>query len=231
MLKTTVLITRPRGAAERLRAALGPGVATVVSPVLRIVPVAGVAPVAGDVVLTSVAGAGLAGDGRGRVAWCVGERTAGAARAAGFDAHSANGDADTLVRMILDAAPAGRLTHLRGEASTGDVAARLAAGGVACDAAVVYEQVAQAPTPEAVALLAGSRPVIAPLYSPRSAVILFAAGPFAAPVTVIAMSRAVADAVPDGGSARIIVAPNPDGKAMLRAILVELRGTASPLGA
>ena len=56
--------------------------------------------------------------------FAVGARTAEIARGAGYEAQSADGDADDLVRMILGARPAGPLLHLRGESSRGDDRAR-----------------------------------------------------------------------------------------------------------
>jgi uroporphyrinogen-III synthase len=67
--------------------------------------------------------------------------------------------------------------------------------------------------------LGGSAPVVVPLYSPRSAAILARQGPFAAPLRVVAMSGAVARAATALGPESIVQIDNPDGRAMLSAIL------------
>jgi len=174
------------------------------------------------VVLTSENGAevaarlGLPGEVR---AWCVGARTAEVARTAGFDAVSAEGDAEALLRLILSAPDEGALLHLRGEHARGDIAPRLrAAGRIAADA-VVYRQEARALTAEALAALGGDIPVVLPLYSPRSAALIAAQGPFAAPLRVIAISPAAARAAEVLQAGRITSIDTPDGDRMLSAIL------------
>jgi uroporphyrinogen-III synthase len=152
------------------------------------------------------------------MAYCVGNRTAAAAKAAGLDVRSANGDADALVDLILRAKPAGPLLHLRGEDSRGNIASRLTAAGIVTHEAVIYVQRACAMTATAKRLLAGRHPLVVPLFSPRSAA-LFSATAGTAPLHVIAMSDAVAQAVDSRLQPRMTIAMRPTGDAMLTATL------------
>lgn len=159
---------------------------------------------------------------KGLPAWCVGDRTAEAARAAGFDAHSAAGDAEALVALILAASPGGQLLHLHGAQSRGDVAGRLAAAGQVCASLVVYRQEARALSDEARKALAGDEPVVLPLFSPFSARTVTDQGPFAAPLHLISLSPAVARVAPPGAETALTL-PTPDGDAMIAAIIGKLQ--------
>lgn len=153
-----------------------------------------------------------------RRAICVGDRTAAVARAAGFDAQSAQGDAEAVIALILAGDDLGPFLHLRGKEARGDIAPRLAAKGRAALAAVVYDQREAPLSDEARSLLAGDQPVLVPLFSPRSAELLVAQGPFAAPLLVVALSPAVAVRAEALGAVRMLVAERPDSAAMMEAI-------------
>lgn len=149
-------------------------------------------------------------------AWCVGRRTAEAARAAGFPTTEGPGDGTELVGLIAESCPEGRFLHLRGRDTAVDVAGLLAERGIACDEAVVYEQVPVRPTPEALALLAGASPVLVPVFSANGARAIAALSP-RAPLLLAAMSPGVAAACPQG-AARLEIAIRPDAGAMLDAL-------------
>ncbi len=160
----------------------------------------------------------LGAEGRGRSAWCVGERTAAAAREAGFDAVAAGGDAEALVAAVVASGERGPFLHARGREARGGVAERLRAAGIGCDEAVVYDQVALPLSPEARDLLARDAPVLVPLFSPNSASRLaeaLAGTVLHAPLLVAAMSPAVAEAWAGPAPLRLSVAQRPDGPAML----------------
>ena len=224
-----LLLTRPAAASARTRAEvqrLRLGQRVVVSPVIEIVPVAfasGTVPA--GLILTSENGAEAAGRlglPKGLRAWCVGAQTAEAARMAGFDAVSAEGDAEALLRLILAGEDRGPLLHLRGEHARGDIAPRLRAAGRDARDAVAYRQDERTLNAEAQAVLAGREAVVLPLYSPRSAAILAAQGPFVAPLRVIAISRPTLKAAGTLGAAEARIIGNPDGREMLSAIAESL---------
>ncbi|WP_284266279.1 uroporphyrinogen-III synthase [Roseicyclus amphidinii] len=222
-----VLITRPRDAAHRfaeeMRAAVGP-VAVAIIPMLEIKPVVERVDLEGvsALIFTSAAGVEvfgtLTGD-RDLPAWCVGDRTAEAAREIGLRATSAGGDAEALVALMAEARPEGRLLHLSGMHTRGDVAGRLFEAGLRAEARAIYDQVAAQPGSELVAALAHPGRVIVPLFSPRSAALFAeAAGTATAQAEIVALSRAVADALPDDMAQGARIADSPDAPAMIRAV-------------
>jgi len=158
--------------------------------------------------------------GTGRRAWCVGDRTAAAARAAGFAAASAGGDAAALAALIGRARPAGEIVHLSGRHQRGDLVARLARAGLRARRVVVYDQVARPLPQPARAALAGGAPVLVPLFSPRSAALLSdAVAPgVRAPLLVAALSPAVAAAWDGPGQGALAVAERPEAEALLAAM-------------
>lgn len=149
---------------------------------------------------------------------CVGDRTAAAAREAGMDAQSAQGDAEALIELVMSAEDTGPYLHLRGREARGDIAPRLAARGRTAESVIVYEQVSEKLTEEAMDTLSGDDPVLIPLFSPRSSLLLAQQGHFQAPLFVIAMSPAVAAAALDLAPARVEVAARTDSLAVLDAI-------------
>ncbi|CAN1562255.1 HemD Uroporphyrinogen-III synthase [Paracoccaceae bacterium] len=153
-------------------------------------------------------------------AFCVGARTAVAARAAGFVASSAGGDAGDLVAAILSDPARGRLLHLRGQDSTGDVAERLTAHGITTIPVIVYGQDPQPLTSEATGLLQDPAPLILPIFSPRSAALLSAALPETtrARLHIAAMSAAVAKAAFVMPNDVLVIARQPDAEGMLEAV-------------
>ena len=161
-------------------------------------------------------------------AYCVGDRTAACAAAAGFMPFSAKGDANGLLTLIRQSAPQGPLLYLRGTDSRGDVAKTLILAGIETCQAIVYTQIAQPLTPAAAALLARTDPVIVPLFSPRSARLLAALGPFKAPLCVGALSPAVASAAAILSPATMVTAAHPDAANMLDALDTLLAAGGNP---
>lgn len=224
-----VLLTRPAAAGDRfaadLAAAFGDRIVTLSSPLIAPRFLTPDLPAgAAALILTSETGAEAAGRLRAggaalpARAWCVGDRTASAARAAGFEGISAQGDADALVALILSRGERGPLLHLHGRETRGDVAARLAAAGVTATGVAVYAQEAQPLSPAARAALDGAGPVIVPLFSPRTAELFAATAPHRAALWLAALSPAVAAAVADLPAARRVTATTPDAAGMLAAL-------------
>jgi uroporphyrinogen-III synthase len=226
-----VLLTRPAAQsarfAERLRARM-PGLTIVTSPLIAptyLNPIILLKPWKG-IILSSETGAEAAGRIKASLpdlAFCVGDRTAQAARAAGFIPRSAEGDAEALLALILSQ-PMAPLLHLRGREARGELAKRLSANGIETDEAVVYAQDEQSLTYEAIALLHGPSPILAPVFSPRSAEILAAECrriKASAPVTLLGMSAAVA-AVAGPWSANALVAAQPTAESMADRVIEHL---------
>ncbi|MEM7721637.1 MAG: uroporphyrinogen-III synthase [Pseudomonadota bacterium] len=224
-----ILLTRPRAASERAAAALrdrfGDAVTPVIAPLIEIFATTAAWDLSGvdGLIFTSEAGvatfAGVEAR-RDLLVWCVGDRTAAAAQAEGFSAMSANGAADDLLAMITKAASAGRLLHLHGVHTRGDLVPRLRAAGIDAVGLAIYDQV-ETPVPAALkAALSQSGPVIIPLFSPRTAA-LFAEAAGASPgarYIPVAFSDAVKDQLPDDWKSTCRVTSAPRMEAMLATI-------------
>ena len=154
-------------------------------------------------------------------AYCVGARTAAAARAAGLDAVSAEGDAAALVALIKGLAVPGQLVHLHGAHSRGAVAAALRLAGIAAIDAAIYDQVARKLSDSAISLLAGGEPVLLPVFSPRTA-LLFAQAVaglgLAAPILAAPISAATAQGLADLPLAGLQVAAEPTATGVMDAL-------------
>ena len=224
-----ILVTRPQPAAEAFAREIAPsGWESVFWPATRIesrltapTDYSGVS----ALVFTSANGVRSLGHAPVETAYCVGARTAEAARDAGFaKVIDAAGDSRALVRATLAAAPhEGALMHVRGAHSAGDVAGALRAAGLTVRELIAYEAVETGPPPPAVgkALHAQSLHAAA-FFSPRAAGIFRtyakAENPPLDGVTAFAISANVAAALGDLPFARVETAAAPTGLAMRAAI-------------
>lgn len=219
-----ILLTRPDPDAARFAAALREtlGAAEIVqAPMQRIVPVDDLAGIEGadGLIFTSrnavrtYAEAGLAP----LPCYCVGSGTADLARRAGMTAISADGDARTLVDRMTRDNPPGLWLHLHGAHLSRDIAADLCAAGLNVAARMVYRQEAVPMSNMAKTLLAGRRPVIVPLFSPRSAKLFFKGANPSAPTYIVAMSAAVAQACDPLDRTKCTIAEHPDMRSMVKA--------------
>jgi uroporphyrinogen-III synthase len=152
-------------------------------------------------------------------AFAVGDRTATAAHAAGFATQSAQGDADALVALLTSANP-GPVLHLHGQETRGEVVPRLRAAGLQAEGVTVYVQEPQGLSDAAKVWLADTRPVIAPLFSPRTATLFSTAATNArAPLWLVSMSPAVDSAATCPAALRRTAA-RPDAAAMLAEVSI-----------
>ena len=105
--------------------------------------------------------------------FAVGCATARTAREAGFGSvTAADGDVDALAALVRDRLrpEAGRLVHVAGRVSTGDLAARLRDAGLEAERVPLYEAVAsRALTPPACRALEAQTLAGVALFSPRTA--------------------------------------------------------------
>ncbi|NHF73728.1 uroporphyrinogen-III synthase [Paracoccus xiamenensis] len=211
------LLTRPLAQSESFAAGL-PGVDCLIAPILRIEALpfdAALAEGAPGLIFTSANAVPFAGPGNGRQALVVGPQTAVAARAAGFTVEEGPGDAEGMMPLLSGR---GDWLHLHGRHR----ARALPTQGIA-----VYDQVAQPLSQPARAALAGARPVILPLFSPRSAALLSDAVAGAqAPIATVAISTR-ADAAYRGPVRLRLIADRPEGAAMQRVVRSLAVGTSA----
>lgn len=238
--RPTVLLTRPEAASHRVAAALrdrlGPDLPVLISPVLEIEldgdAAAAALAGAGGVILSSENGAAACPAGAGLPAFCVGARTAAAARKAGLvPVADAPGHLDGLIAQVAAhgwPADRGPLVHLHGAHVTGDAASALKDAGIPARSAVVYDQRARPLSNGALRLLAGAAPVIVPVFSPRSGrLVAPALAEARAPLRIAAISPRAAAAVGVHGAARVQTARSPDAAAMIDAIAALLSARSS----
>ena len=218
----TLIVTRPEPGGAAFAQAVGRP--AILSPVMAPVFLQVTLPPALALILTSptaVEALRRLGQPTPRLAFCVGDATARAAQAIGLQAESAAGDAEALLALLLTRRPEGPLLHICGTETRGDLAARLTAAGLPCTACVIYDQRPSPLTPAAVAALEGVAPVILPVFSPRSAMLLaaeLARVAAQAPLWVAAISEAAAEPL-RARAERLAVAPKPDSAAMAATVL------------
>ena len=232
-----VLITRAEQDAERLARTLGArGIATMIEPLMavRFLPqstehltpfLTGVQ----AVLFTSANGArafAAATPRRDFLAFAVGDATASAARAGGFDeVVSAGGNVEDLAaRVIAALKPAdGALIHAAGSVTAGDLAGLLGPAGFTLRRAVLYEAVPANQLSDAARLALERGEIDAALFfSPRNAAtfVRLAAGSRSACTQIIAVSLSitVANALEVLPWRRIVTATAPNEAALLEAL-------------
>lgn len=218
-----IAITRALPEAEDTAAAIrARGAEPIIAPLLEIVPMGYDTSTEGAqaILFTSVHGVAAFPDARGARAipvLTVGDATAQAARAAGFEhVRSADGDAAALTALALATLhpQAGKLIHIRGAHVAGDVAGQLEAAGFVVDRRIAYTAAQAQKLPAAL-----SQPLdVVLFYSARTAGAYRALGaPHAAARTAACMSQAVADAAGPGWG-RVIVSERPREDSVLAAI-------------
>ena len=225
-----LIVTRPapdgQSFAAAVEKALGEPGYTILSPAFTIAPCAAEPP-PDYAALIFTSGNGVAQavrlGARSVPAFCVGDRTADRARAAGFDATSAGGDADALVAHLMNIRPTTPLVHVTGAERRGAVAERLTEAGMPCQTVVAYRQDPMGPTPALDAAAGGTRPVVVPVFSPRSALPILALD-WHAPLHVVAMSAAVAEATAGVHPDTMTISEEPTGNGMCDKTLMVLRG-------
>ncbi|MFZ5963645.1 uroporphyrinogen-III synthase [Thalassococcus sp. BH17M4-6] len=220
-------MTRPADRSEAfvtaLRAEVGTGFASVVSPLIGLQttgPLPDMGAMRGVIFTSASAVDAFRALGGTPLDPCfvVGAATAAAARSAGFEPVSADGDVEDLIALIMARSTAGPLMHLRGAHSRGELAKRLSSAGIETHEAVIYDQPLLSLTAEAAAALDGPGPVIVPLFSPRTAARFAESAPRLTSAWIVAMSGAVAETLAQTPPIRLCVAARPTGSEMLKMV-------------
>ncbi|MCE8534250.1 uroporphyrinogen-III synthase [Ruegeria pomeroyi] len=220
-------MTRPRGASERFVAGLRPEIRAaltpIFSPLLRIEPTVEALDFgsAAGLIFTSSNGVGIAARltvDRSLPCFCVGRATTRMAAQAGWSATMAGESAEALIAGMLARRPETPLLHLRGEHGRGEVAANLTRMGLRTGEQVIYAQRLLPFSDEAQRVLTGDKPVIAPVFSPRTARQFAELLNGTPQISVVAMSEAVKKPFENIKLSDLIVAKTPDADAMRDAI-------------
>ncbi|PSM19172.1 uroporphyrinogen-III synthase [Nitratireductor sp. StC3] len=155
---------------------------------------------------------------------CVGERTAAAARRAGFShVDTANGYGQNMARRMAARYVSGtRVLYLCGRVRHGAFEQGLAAAGLECTPVETYETVFPAPDTAAVQrVCADGPPDVALAYSARGADTLAALAerpgiaPLLSAMRVACLSPAVAERLAGKGAWPILVSPTPEEASLL----------------
>lgn len=228
-MAASILITRPAPAdttfADMLRRKLGDECTICTSPLIRIEVCANLPDLTGirTLIFTSRHGVeafAKLSERRDIPAYAVGEATGQAAQDIGLSVSIGEGDAERLIKQILADKPDRPCLHLRGEHVAAPLAEILTSAGLETHEAVIYLQKPCPLSDEAQQLLRQPGPVILPLFSPRSARLVFAQEKhpeWQAPLHIVAMSQAVARQVPENRASSISIVSTLDATAMAQA--------------
>lgn len=227
-----VVVTRPQDDSERTAAALrARGHDVLVAPLMRIEPAATEFSAGwGGLIITSAHAVIAVANHPARETllklplFAVGQRSAEAARAAGFsNVSSAGGDVRDLVRLLVSrrADAKGPLLYLAGEDRAADLIGELTGRGIAAEMAVVY-RAATAPFPAELTAALKAGAVDAVLHFSRRSADNYLAGAAAAGVAGAALavrhfclSAAISEPIAAAGANLIAVADRPDEAALL----------------
>ncbi|WP_316014469.1 uroporphyrinogen-III synthase [Roseobacter sp. HKCCA0434] len=214
-----ILLTRPRAASERFAAELPEGWRALIAPLMEIEfrKIAVGAQGAAGVVFSSANGveAWRRAGGGGVPAFCVGGRTARAAREAGCEVMATGADLAALVPLL----PGGRLIHVRGVHTTRPLAELVP--GAEVEERIGYAAAARPLTDEAQAALAAGILDAVACFSPRSAALLVAEARAEwrlERTRLVALSGAVAQALSPLGRP-VEIAARPDAAALRDVLL------------
>lgn len=222
MKRPTLMMTRPRAAAERFVSALDPRVMgnidVLFAPLMEIVAFGAVPENTSlaAAIFTSAQAVSFAPDGARRTAYCVGAQTAAQAQAMGWNVQETVQDADELVAALSVRKNLGPLVHLAGRHRRGDIAERLRLAGAEVEVIELYQQRLLPLSSDARAVLSRETPVIVPLFSPRTASQFATECRVSRAVHILAMSHAVADALGKGAFAEVRIAEVPTADEMRR---------------
>jgi uroporphyrinogen-III synthase len=168
-------------------------------------------------------------------AFAVGDRTARAARDAGFaSVRSADGDAPSLRELILAHVPPRKraaLLYLSGEETSRDLAGELGLRGVEVTSIAVYRMAALEELPAAVGDAFAQGAIEAVLHYSRRSALAFVKAARAAGLEISALalpqaclSDQIAAALREAGATRLVVAAAPNEDQLLLALEQVLRG-------
>ena len=155
----------------------------------------------------------------GKLCFAVGEKTAQAAKSIGFKVLYSEGNFENLISMILSHPYKGRFLHIRGKYSRGDISKKLSESGRPCEQMIVYHQKSQALTHEAKISINRGKPLIFPLFSPRTAKLLMEEILPNDHFYIIAMSNDISTICKENGCTNITVSKSSNAKSMLESVI------------
>lgn len=152
-------------------------------------------------------------------AYCVGPATADALRLVGVSVLAQFETVGDLQAHLLTTRPSDPLHHYRGEHVTSQLSQTLQGAGLISGETVVYRQIAQDLTPEALTLLQGGSRVDLPLFSRRTAQVVCRQHNNWKVHRAFSISQPVAEICEQAGFEEIHVASEPNAAALVKLIL------------
>ncbi len=224
-----LIVTRPKSAAQtfadQVLERLSDPVSVIYSPALEIIPLDPVLPFdPNHIIFTSSNGlrhAARLGISKSTPIWCVGNRTTDLAKSHGYNARFAGESAEALVETMVLQRPNGSILHLSGKHTRGNVVQKLRTAGLVAEQLELYDQRLLPPSEKANKAFAGTQPVVLPLFSPRSTGLL-AQTSVTAPLHLVFMSAAVAEAATTTRAVTKTVVSAPDEAQMITATAATL---------
>lgn len=222
-MKPVLAMTRPDGPAQDFAAEVltrvGEKVDVVFSPAYEIVKIdaSPECKTYDHLIFTSRNGVAMAQAHRLRSkqkVWCVGAATAQAANDAGYAVSSANGDALELISLVRREYVSGDILHVAGKHLRVNVTDTLRAADISCETFVAYDQKLLPASAELRSALAGTVPVVLPLFSQRATMVLDKLE-VRAQLNVVSISENVSNGITINADATYIVAVAPNKNAML----------------
>ena len=228
-----ILLTRPQSGSERFCASLRkhiPYAEILISPIIDIEYICKPPDLLdyGGLVFTSVHGVELFKNynvPKNMPCFAVGPRTSQAASDTGFLVNTSDGDASALVKMILSYPNSGKLLHVRGEHSRGDVSNSLSQNGRICVSMIAYKQIAKPLNLDVFEYFIEEKPFILPLFSPRTAILLLDQITPAPGSHIVAMSESVAEPFYKFDQLEVTVVDFPRSEEMLTAVCKAYKAT------
>lgn len=225
-----LIVTRPKPLADEFAETLHDAdVELVVSPMLDLRATGDVGCLPPDLPLifssrTALMIADAQAELSGHSAYVVGDRTGAEAARLGVELLGQAETAEELSKKILADQPQ-KLLHLGGDKTAWPLAETLISNGIETEYRVIYHQVALTLSEQAHACFRGERPVLLPLFSPRSAAILLKEVEQihgSAPLHLIAISAAALAPWDDIGCASKVIAERPNAIEMRQKILDQI---------
>lgn len=220
-------MTRPYAASVRFVGQLPDAVRAKVdvcySPLIRIAPLVEHIPLgdAAALIFTSANTVELASaviTDRTLPVYCVGSATTQAAKDSGWTAQLAGTTAEALIKTLTVLRPDGPMLHLSGVHTRNAIAERLTTIGVKTTSLAIYDQIVEPLTKHAVDVLNGTFPVIAPLFSPRTARQFAIQSKITAPIWLAALSNDVSKPLKLLDYEKLLVCNQPDAPTMRKNI-------------
>lgn len=159
---------------------------------------------------------------RNKKCFVVGENTRKIAASSGYEVLGSSSDQENLLKLIKLKKPTESMVHIRGKHTAGNLCGSLKNSGFSCFEITGYNQKPLKIKKQVFQKVMSGRPVILPIFSPRSAKLLLKELDLTG-FHVVAMSEVVSKELAGVDLAELIISKKPDLISMQEATLAILR--------